>query len=302
MAVFCITSSNPEFQKLLAESGQKPLVFEMMVSKWMTNNEVYDRYPTLEELGIFQSTPQIKPGVEELFNSNPELASVGTPEQYSQYLDNIFPNSKVKDIVYRGDKSKTINGVTQFLKGERKDLLFLSTNKEVAKNTLYYSDFSDFIYKKDEFGNLTLTSEYEPDESKGLVRGPKNFIAAVVNVKNPLIKNANNQSYRDYKIDGKNEYETIKEAKEKIKNKEVDSLIVENVLEGDVGKLLSTNIGIKEPEQIHILGSKQDIKGFKEFVGNVEDKASESGLSLSSDEAAAYNSLINDGTIPIKCE
>jgi hypothetical protein len=210
------------------------------------------------------------------YNSLEELkSSVITPQQkqqalqvYSSYLNTIFPESKVKDIVYRGDKSKTINGVTQFLKGERKDLLFLSTNKEVAKNTLYYSDFSEFIYKKDEFGNLTLTSEYEPDESKGLVRGPKNFIAALVNVKNPLIKNANNQSYRDYKIDGKNEYETIKEAKEKIKNKEVDSLIVENVLEGDVGKLPSTNIGIKELKQIHILGSKQDIEGFKEFVEN----------------------------------
>jgi hypothetical protein len=198
-----------------------------------------------------------------------------TPQQkqqaisvYSSYLDTIFPDSKVKDIVYRGDKSKTINGVTQFLKGERKDLLFLSTNKEVAKNTLYYSDFSEFIYKKDEFGNLTMTSEYEADESKGLVRGPKNFTFAIVDIKNPLIKNANNQSYRDYKIDGKNEYETIKEAKEKIKNNEADSLIVENVLDGDIGKLPSTNIGIKKPEQIHILGSKQDIEGFKEFVNN----------------------------------
>jgi len=196
-------------------------------------------------------------------------------QAYSQYLDTIFPDSKVKDIVYRGDKSKTINGVTQFLKGERKDLLFLSTNKEVAKNTLYYSDFSEFIYKKDEFGNLTLTSEYEPDESKGLVRGPKNFIAAVVNVKTPLIKNANNQSYRDYKIDGKNEYETIKQAKEKIKNKEVDALIIENVLEGDVGKLPSTNIGIKNPEQIHILGNKQDIEGFKKFVSGAAQTPSE---------------------------
>ncbi len=196
-----------------------------------------------------------------------------TPQQkqqalqaYSQYLDTIFPDSKVKDIVYRGDKSKTINGVTQFLKGERKDLLFLSTNKEVAKNTLYYSDFSEFIYKKDEFGNLTMTSEYESDESKGLVRGPKNFTYAIVDIKNPLIKNANNQSYKDYKIDGKNEYETIKEVKEKIKNKEIDALIVENVLEGDVGKLPSTNIGIKNPEQIHILGNKEDVEGFKRFV------------------------------------
>jgi len=205
-----------------------------------------------------------------------------TPQQkqqalqvYSQYLDSIFPDSKVKDIVYRGDKSKTINGVTQFLKGERKDLLFLSTNKEVAKNRLYYSDFSEFIYKKDEFGNLTMTTEYEPDDSKGLVRGPKNFIAAVVNIQKPVIKNAENQSYRDYKIDGKSEYETIKDAKEKIKNQENDSLIVENVLEGDVGRLPSTNIGLSKPEQIHILGGKQDIEGFRNYVNNTFNSSQE---------------------------
>ena len=44
--------------------------------------------------------PYIKPGVQELFEINPELASVGTPEQYSAYLDSIFPESKVKDVVY----------------------------------------------------------------------------------------------------------------------------------------------------------------------------------------------------------
>src|SRR5690606_12282153 len=116
---------------------------------------------------------------------------------YSEYLNTIFPDSKVKDIVYRGDKSKTINGVTQFIKGERTDLLFLTTNEEVAKNTLYYSDFSEFIYKKNEFGDLMLTNERKPDDSKGLVRGPKNFIAAIVNIQKPLIKNAENQSYKN---------------------------------------------------------------------------------------------------------
>jgi hypothetical protein len=50
----------------------------------------------------YEQQKQIKPGVEELFESNPELASIGTQEQYSQYLDTIFPDSKVKDIVYHG--------------------------------------------------------------------------------------------------------------------------------------------------------------------------------------------------------
>jgi hypothetical protein len=46
----------------------------MMVSKWMTENEVYDRYPTLQELGI-TVMESAKPGVEELFDSNESLAN-----------------------------------------------------------------------------------------------------------------------------------------------------------------------------------------------------------------------------------
>mgnify|MGYP003621028570 CR=1 FL=1 len=48
----------------------------------------------------------IKPGIEELFESNPELAEIGTQEQYSQYLDTIFPDSKVKEIVYHFSTTK----------------------------------------------------------------------------------------------------------------------------------------------------------------------------------------------------
>ncbi len=39
-----------------------------------------------EELPVEPTTEVVKPGVSELFDSNPELASVGTPQQYL-YLD-----------------------------------------------------------------------------------------------------------------------------------------------------------------------------------------------------------------------
>lgn len=74
MAIFCITTSNPEFQKLLAESGEKQGVFAMMVSKWMTENEVYDRYPTLQELGI---SP-----IKSVDNINYQLSSDMTTEEF----------------------------------------------------------------------------------------------------------------------------------------------------------------------------------------------------------------------------
>jgi hypothetical protein len=45
----------------------------------------------------FKNVP-VKSGVKELFNENSELASVGTQQQYSAYLDTVFPDSKVTEI------------------------------------------------------------------------------------------------------------------------------------------------------------------------------------------------------------
>jgi hypothetical protein len=599
MAVFCITSSNPEFQKLLAESGQKPLVFEMMVSKWMTNNEVYDRYPTLEELGISQSMPQIKPGVEELFDENPELANqvyealgfeipttklqgkqfeygeprffdvveelasgeranlpssilinkllkgkylpeikesqiilglseagiwrpnikkieafgenkstlakkIGhellhsvtnniilsyqnlkgvvdftdkyykdfikqgyikpvdlsksqiealdnlvrirnkvvsyveqnkdkiqkqdrgfgtydyfirtnytesetdlhefisevftnpelinilkeiptegkksnlfkdfvdavakilgftntsiledviayseeaffkqpqiTPQQkqqaqqlYSQYLDTIFPNSKVKDIVYH------IGGINKNDKFDRLkigpysklDMFYFSSSDSIfhIKNELDYLKYwvlygttskstKDLVLKaktKEEVIKIARenikSSNLESNIKQGLNQGTtpwlsyenmkdtiygwgdfstksKDIVRALINVKNPITEST------------KNAY--IENPKKGLENigKYPSSTYV-TIGEYDSYLISKQDIGVKNPEQIHILGSKQDIEGFKEFVGNVEDVATDIGLDMSSDEAKAFNSLVNDGTISIKCE
>jgi len=47
-------------------------------------------------------TTGVTEGVQELFESNPELAKVGTVAQYSEYLKSIFPGSKVRNILYHG--------------------------------------------------------------------------------------------------------------------------------------------------------------------------------------------------------
>jgi hypothetical protein len=59
---------------------------------------------------FYTASSQVKEGVPELFESNPELAAIGTPEQYSAYLNSIFPDSKVKDIVYHG----SLDEITKF--------------------------------------------------------------------------------------------------------------------------------------------------------------------------------------------
>lgn len=40
--------------------------------------------------------------IQEIFSQNPELRKIGDVFSYAIYLDTIFPDSKVKDIVYRG--------------------------------------------------------------------------------------------------------------------------------------------------------------------------------------------------------
>lgn len=157
----------------------------------------------------------IKPGVEELFNENPELASVGTPQQYSAYLDTIFPDSKVKDIVYHG------------------------TNK----------DFTNFESGKGFWGNAFYTTT-EKGYANSIAASRARQEPGTSKVIKPLLINANNIEFIEdaYAIDSF--------------PKDIDTILTN--IEGG-GKII---YAIKNPEQIHILGNKQDIEEFKKFVKN----------------------------------
>jgi len=48
----------------------------------------------------------IKNGVDALFEDNAELSSIGTKEQYSHYLESIFPESKIKEILWHASYEK----------------------------------------------------------------------------------------------------------------------------------------------------------------------------------------------------
>ena len=160
-------------------------------------------YNDLLELYDKDVQPQITESVAELFESNPELANIGTQQLYSQYLEQIFPNSKVKDIVYHGSDTK--------FEG------FLEDN-------LNY------------FGTQAIAKGYG-----------KNLYPVVIEINKPYYEdggNLSNQSYEDL-------YNKLDES-------------------GSDGFISNgKNLFIpKTEEQIHMLGGKQDIEGFKEFVSN----------------------------------
>jgi len=62
--------------------------------------QLYSKY--LEILGSKEAAivSNIKPGVDFVFEQNPELEKIGDKQQYSKYLETVFPESKVKEIAY----------------------------------------------------------------------------------------------------------------------------------------------------------------------------------------------------------
>lgn len=71
----------------------------------LKRNEILEMFDDKNENNN-EKKEKIKEGVDFVFEQSPELAQIGTKEQYSEYLDNIFPESKMRDIVYHGSGNK----------------------------------------------------------------------------------------------------------------------------------------------------------------------------------------------------
>jgi hypothetical protein len=171
----------------------------------------------------------IKPGVSELFESNPKLVNIGTQEQYSQYLDTIFPDSKVKDIVYHGTQSEEFRG-DKFIENSEFEGIFLSKNINYARSVQGEAD--------------------------------RKVIFAIVNTINPLISplTISNFSWEYTKDEALQEINNIQTSN-------YDSISGIDNIDGEFNKgVENSDVIVVKPEQIHILGSKQDIKDFEKFV------------------------------------
>ena len=223
------------------------------------NNDINTKYSIENE--------NIKSGVEEVFNENPELANIGTIEQYSQYLDTIFPDSKVKDIVYHGTDTKFDNFSKDFIGSKEKGALAYGFNFGGQQARVYTGNFG---------------------------RGKKVLLSNLVSLQNPLILKGEGKyataSYPNFKENNflidilkKNGYDVTQwQYYKNSDNGKIFDYVTQkvglknftNILkkEGYDGVLSITQskenpeIVVFEPEQIHILGGKQDIEGFKDFV------------------------------------
>ncbi|NBW14635.1 MAG: hypothetical protein EBR82_42215, partial [Caulobacteraceae bacterium] len=183
-----------------------------------------------------------------------------------------------KDAVIRYANPENITEVLNYEEIIRKSFNLKSTEKV----PLTHNDI-DEIFKDDEPFMLEMFHDLFNDilddfdfnainvkQGYSIVKGWKTgneykiyskIIPVVLNIKRPLVKNYNNESYRD---------ETYYDLQIQSKNENKDSTILQNTYDGrDRWNSIKTDIiTVFEPEQIHILGNQNDIEGFKEFVSS----------------------------------
>jgi len=287
------------FQKILPQKDLNQLPENLTVND-ITGLLFPSRQTTTVESDLtrqdLNTTQPIKPGVEFVFEQTPELSSIGTQEQYSQYLDTVFPDSKVKDIVYHGtvgtwfkkekfalDKGskKTTNKSNQYgyWFGENKQVATIfnsvdlkSLASDLKTNVKLFEEKLNIIqetYKisDDEIDIIVQkTIEYmkasSTDYSKQFHKpSTSNTISVIINAVNPdrvdTLRFAGST-----RGDGQNALDYLNTFKG-------DSLIFEQVEDAGPGGEefeFGKNYAVKTSEQIHILGSNSDIQQFKQYV------------------------------------
>ena len=180
--------------------------------------------PSLLKEVINKSQEKLK-AIQEIFNQNPELSKIGDVFSYAIYLDTIFPDSKIKDILWHSSSNADI---------EKFDFKYFGTNSD-----------------KGMFGVATYLEKNRKDSLPYNRTGTGKTYGVLVNIQNPV----RFSEITDW-ISMEDTNEQIQQRKEEIHQK-YDSAIL-----GDWQYAIFNN------DNTHILGSKQDIEGFKEFVSN----------------------------------
>lgn len=151
------------------------------INKIKETNNPYKNLSFVEEIfeGVVSKPQSVDTDkinqIQQIFEDNPELSQVGTMEQYATYLDTIFPNSKVKDIVYHVNRTGTISPEDnrafystsvggwleelEEMKGNRIPIILNITNPTIVDS--YY----EFSNKAKKFRDGGIGDEYvTPDE------------------------------------------------------------------------------------------------------------------------------------------
>jgi exodeoxyribonuclease-5 len=230
---------------------------------------------------------EVKSGVQEIFESNPELSNIGSQEQYSQYLNSIFPNSQIKDILYHGTSAYKLGDVipdfqnralylankkmAQSYAGKTGVVLPVIINSQVLINSpeLIGELPETLAVRKEQLKNAKLA-----EQNKGFfavnrgIFSVDDIILGEQDIEYYLTEDAysNRRNQRFEALTGEDLTKFIKFLENRITEIEagrpIDSFITR--ADGDPEDFY----GVFNPKNVLFLGSTQDIEGFRNFVKN----------------------------------
>jgi len=228
---------------------------------------------------LLKVVPETRPGIHFVFAQCPDLEKLGTADQYAEYLDNIFPKSKIKDIVYYCTNSRfevfeenfveksseyaTVGTGFYFnpkpIKGNFSDLMPVVLNAktpfvDVKYDVFYFGrrlpvrrgwrNLFRMILGQNKWSDYIAISK--PYLYSGKVDIDDNFVRRVVN----KIENQEKLTFSQL-----NDVFT-----EVFKSMKVDSLRhSSNLYSGE-------EIIVFDPKQIFVLGTRLDVERFRQFV------------------------------------
>lgn len=193
--------------------------------------------------------PKVKEGVDFVFEQNPKLAEIGNKEQYSEYLDNVFPKSIIKDIVWHGSKERielfNKNRVGENT-GNKVKGIFLTTNPKIATDYNPVLQGAVINLLGDKYSSETLASikkSFREDLKEKLTEEELNEIESLT-------------------LDEIEEY-TRSDANKT--GKTIEDYLLEVGVTGEKFKD-NENLEYYDFDNIRFLGTRLDIEKFKEFA------------------------------------
>ena len=175
----------------------------------------------------------IDEGIHDVYEEHPELYKIGNLKEYAEYVKSIFPDSKIKDVLYHGSA-------------------FTDFNKEY-KSSIVNSGGIYFSPNPREAAMFPIVRETRDKKE------PKNryLHTVVLNVLNPL-------SLDEARKYGANSMDITAKGEERILAAGYDAV---DQLQRDIPfeEAESNYFIVFKPEQIHILGSNKDAEDFQKW-------------------------------------
>jgi len=244
---------------------------EQQFKEYFINNKNEFATPISKNKDVIDSFKRKMEAIDGVFKDSPELTNIGTKAQYMQYLSTIFKTSKVKDIVYHGS---------------------IYNNKKFKDSTRVTGHY------------FSTTPKEALQHAQRQLQNPDDAVLynILLNIKNPKVI-TKPIDYEDLDTEAK----IYKE--DTVFGTDYDSLIAEKVEEYNTtyktpeSTWLEKQIVVFEPEQIHILGGKQDIENFAKFVNNSSVGNVEVMQKYMNSKSLDYimNKLIDSRKIEKKC-